>query len=189
MLVPLQEVRPENLRVDRRLVEYNIRGHEMIEKNVVNAEEGRDLLLCVRENLSYSEVIIEQQYCENLCIKVRCKNKNILIASIYRSPSSNMAENDKLLKVMEEISNKQFCYKIILGDFNLPNINWTNYTATAGINSVKYKFIATVRYCFLMQHMQEITRQRGEVRGSVLDLIFRSEEEIVEEIEVESPIG
>lgn len=140
-VIALQEVRPKNLRFDHILAEYNVRGYEIIEKNVLNAGEGRVLLVYVREDLSFREILTEHKYCENLCIKIKCKKKDIVIASVYRSPSSNMEDNVKLLKVMQEISLKQPCYKIILGDFNFPNINWTNYTTTAGMSSIEYKFI------------------------------------------------
>lgn len=82
------------------LVEYSIKGYEIIEKDV-NAEEGRGPLVYVREDLFFSEIDTE-----NLCIKVKCKAKDILTASIYRSPNSTMADNDRLLNVMKEISHK-----------------------------------------------------------------------------------
>ena len=46
-----------------------------------------------------------------------------------------------------------------------------------------------MRDCFLTQYVKEITRFRGETRGSSLDLIISNEEEIVSDIRVESPLG
>lgn len=188
-IIALQEVRPKNYRFERMLVEYSIDGYEMLEKNVINAGEGRGLLLYIRRNMSFIEINLKHQYCEYICLEVKGVNDTILIASVYRSPSSDVIENDKLLEVMQEFNNHQAKHKLFMGDFNLPNINWENCTTTAGSNSLEYKFIETTRDCFMIQHIKETTRHRGETRGSVIDLVFSSNEEIVNNIRVESPLG
>ncbi|KAG7153996.1 putative Endonuclease-reverse transcriptase-containing protein 11, partial [Homarus americanus] len=75
------------------------------------------------------------------------------------------------------------------GDFNLPQINWSNYTSVMGLNDVGTMFIEKVRDCFLTQHIEEITRIRGDSTGNTLDLLFSNEESIVGDIKLESPLG
>ncbi|KAG7161598.1 putative Endonuclease-reverse transcriptase-containing protein 12 [Homarus americanus] len=75
------------------------------------------------------------------------------------------------------------------GDFNLPQINWSNYTSVMGLNDVGTMFIEKVRDYFLTQHIEEITRIRGDSTGNTLDLLFSNEESIVEDIKLESPLG
>ncbi|KAG7165925.1 hypothetical protein Hamer_G011833 [Homarus americanus] len=50
-------------------------------------------------------------------------------------------------------------------------------------------FIEKVRDCFLTQHIEEITRIRGDSTGNTLDLLFSNEESIVGDIKLESPLG
>lgn len=188
-VIALQEVRPKNSRLERELAEYCLDGFELYEKNVAETDKGRGLLVYVRRELFVIEVEMSQQYCEYLCIEVKCKSGSVLIASIYRSPNTCGEGNDNLLKVMEEICNKDTKYKVLLGDYNMPMINWTNYTTPMGQGSLECRFIEKVRDCFLIQHITEITRYREGTQGSVLDLLFSSEEEIICDINVESPIG
>ncbi|XP_068213298.1 uncharacterized protein [Palaemon carinicauda] len=44
-IIALQEVKPKNTKFERLLAEYDIDGYEIIEKNVINAPEGRGLLI------------------------------------------------------------------------------------------------------------------------------------------------
>ena len=171
------------------MVEYKIEGYDIYDRNVIGTDVGRGLLLYVDKRLKANLIQMKQEYTENLCIEVRGTERAAIIASIYRSPNSSSTEDENLNKLIKEIDSKESYYKILVGDFNMPSINWERYTTTAGLNSTEFKFIETVRDCYLTQHVTEITRQRGEGRGNVLDLIFSNEEEIVEEVNVEAPLG
>ena len=41
---------------------------KLLKKKTTNAEEGRGLLIYIINNTSYSEIIMDQQYCEYLNI-------------------------------------------------------------------------------------------------------------------------
>lgn len=45
-----------------------------------------------------------------------------MLTYIYRSPNSDMHNNDNLIKLMQEMNDIDLKYTILLGDFNLPNI-------------------------------------------------------------------
>ncbi|KAG7178057.1 putative Endonuclease-reverse transcriptase-containing protein 8, partial [Homarus americanus] len=104
------------------------------------------------------------------------------------SPNSDESNNTNLLQLMQEVNDKNVLYKIIVGDFNLPQIYWSNYTSVMGLNDVGTMFIEKVRVCFLTQHIEEITRIRDST-GNTLDLLFSNEESIVGDIKLESPLG
>ncbi|KAG7170129.1 putative Endonuclease-reverse transcriptase-containing protein 9, partial [Homarus americanus] len=101
------------------------------------------------------------------------------------SPNSDESNHTNLLQIMQEVNDKNVLYKIIVGDFNLPQINWSNYTSVMGLNDVGTMFIEKIRGCFLTQHIEEITRIRGDSTG----LLFSNEESIVGDIKLESPLG
>ena len=89
---------------------------------------------------------------------------------------------------MQEISNSNFKYKLVLGDFNLPSIDWNNFTTVQGIHGFSVMFIEKIRDSFFTQHVKDTTRMRGHNRGNILDLLFSSDESIVEEIQLTSPL-
>ena len=97
--------------------------------------------------------------------------------NVYRSPNST-EENDKLL--MDKISQ---AYEIagdnrilILGDFNVPFINWEDKDLRRGARRVERDMLKVVNDCYLHQHVKEDTRF-SELQSSSLDLIFKREEE------------
>ena len=76
-------------------------------------------------------------------------------------------------------------YKLFLGDFNFPNINWNTWNTTG---STENKFIDTLRKIFLQQHVNTPTRARGSTTPHLLDLII-TDDSFVENIEYAAPLG
>lgn len=135
-------------------------------------------------------VELSTDYCEHSSVEVKSGNgESLIITSVYRSPSSNVDNNTRLLQLLQEISETNFTYKIVLGDFNLPLKNWEKYTTEEGQQGFSTMFIEKIRDCFFSQHIKEIIRQRGENRGSILDLLFSNDETIIDEINLCSPLG
>ena len=115
--------------------------------------------------------------------------KKILVGSIYRSTSST-ANNDKLLlEVMEKANEVAGDNRVlIMGDFNVPCIDWDKRDLTPGAKIIEAHMLKTVNDCFLYQHVRDATRLRND-QESTLDLIFTKEEEDVKNIEVMPAIG
>ena len=74
------------------------------------------------------------------------------------------------------------CYRhcILVGDFNHRTIDWDIAEAEARDQA----FLDTVQDCFLTQHVRQPTR--GD---NILDLIFSSEEKMVEEVRILPPLA
>jgi len=51
-------------------------------------------------------------------------NHSILLGNIYRSPSSTQDNDYELCKMFDFIQEKFTIPKLIVGDFNFPNISW-----------------------------------------------------------------
>ena len=123
------------------------------------------------------------------CWVTPTRGKKILVGCVYRSTSSLGVNNDKLnnlLKFACEIAGENRL--LILGDFNVPNIDWTNRILLPGARRLERDFFETITDNFLCQHVKEPTRFRGTEK-STLDLIFTKEEEDVKNVKVLSPIG
>ena len=112
-----------------------------------------------------------------------------LVGSIYRSTSSSPENYANLLKLIEK------AYEIVgenrlllLGDFNVPKIDWENHDLKQGARNIEINLLKTIDDCYLHQHVREITR-RNNNEASTLDLIFTGEEEDVKNISLLPPLG
>ena len=67
-------------------------------------------------------------------------NVTCLIGVVYRSPNSNEENNNKLLSLLEKVSSSSFTNLLIMGDFNLPLIDYSDMTVNASEESFSMKF-------------------------------------------------
>ena len=72
---------------------------------------------------------------------------------------------------------------ILFGDLNVPNIDWITCSTKSNEDSNDFKFIETVRDCFLYQHVINPTRGRGSDNPSV----FTSDEGLLENLNINPP--
>ena len=79
-----------------------------------------------------------------------------------------------------------------MGDMNFRGINWetiTNFEKNSLQKNENEIFIECIRDSFLFQHITEPTRHRGTDNPSTLDLILTNEENLISNINIESPLG
>ena len=147
----------------------------------------------------YVKQEIEQRVCRPLntpgfdnsawCWIVEKGGKKTLVGSVYRSPNSS-EENDNLLLdkllLANEIAGDNRV--LIMGDFNLPNIDWEDRDLRRGARKVEEQILEVINDCFLYQHVKEDTRFMNE-QSSSLDLIFTKEEGDVMNVVVEEPLN
>ena len=123
------------------------------------------------------------------CWIIEKGGKKTLVGSIYRSPNSTEENNklllDKILLANEIAGDNRV---LILGDFNLPNIDWEEKELRRGARRIEEQMLDVVNDCFLFQHVKEDTRFRN-IQASSLDLIFTKEERDVKNIVVDEPLG
>ena len=177
ILLALSETNPKSLRYERIMAEYNLDGYDLLPLNMGKEEPGRGMIMYIKTGLTYSPVNMKTNFCESLSVEIDInKSDKLLVTSIYRSPRFSKEECINLNNLFKEISERQCSHTLIMGDFNFPGINWTNWTTETGIGDSKYEFIETVRDCYFYQHIQEPTRGRGSNTPSCIDLIFSNEE-------------
>jgi endonuclease/exonuclease/phosphatase (EEP) superfamily protein YafD len=92
---------------------------------------------------------------------------------VYNPPDISKEDEQKLFSVLKQASTHR--HVILTGDFNHPSINWSTFEC----DNEGEDFLDCVNDCFWFQHVLEPTR--GE---NVLDLVFSSEEEMVQDVEV-----
>ena len=70
---------------------------------------------------------------------------------------------------------------VIMGDFNLPNIDWTRERPTPAPGNKLIQLLADNN---LTQHVHETTR-----KNNILDLVISAEEELIVNLKITDKIG
>ena len=111
----------------------------------------------------------------------------VSLGIFYRSPNSTSENNLQMLTCIKDFSDTTGSKMLILGDFNLPRIDWS--TLSAPVGSYEELFVEVIMENFLIQHVTEITRARNTGDGSMLDLVFSKDEEFINQIEFGPHLG
>ena len=106
------------------------------------------------------------------------------MGTIYRSPNSRPDNDNDLLTFINNFSSSVYDYKLLLGDFNCPNINWHSLSSSVAFDK---QFLDTLKN-FLSQLVRIPTRSRGMDTPHILDLVI-SNDNIIDNIECKSPMG
>ena len=121
------------------------------------------------------EVSTDFNQCASIRMKFRCEEVNLHI--VYRSPNSKKNNDDALCKWVKELSGTN----ILIGDFNLPDIDWQNGIA----GSRGREFLDTTMEGFYEQLVQFPTH----TSGNVLDLILCNREGMIDNVKAEGRVG
>ena len=116
----------------------------------------------------------------------------LLLTCIYRSPSRNsnecLAEMNHILS-LKKVSNINYDLRLIVGDFNMKEIDWETNTTNRNEEHISTKFLEVVSDTFLTQHVSKPTRYREQDTPSMIDLILTNEEGMIDSIEHNAPLG
>ena len=121
-------------------------------------------------------------------LDVRLKGGDVLILGVvYRSPSSLADNNQLMLELLKSTSDCKNSHILLMGDLNLPRIDWRTCSTTLSEESLEQRLLDATSY--LHQHVRKPTRARGTDKPSLLDLVFSNEPDMVPEIRYMSPLG
>ena len=191
-LIAINEVKYKNTK-DRKLkegeftIDMEIGNKYEVFSNNIEEDEGRGQIMYVDKMLKAEPITLTTKVTEILAIRItEGTNHAIIIALVYRSPSSSHRNNARVRKAIDELVEINSSELIIMGDFNYKEINWEQDTASG---EEQMMFVECIQQNFLTQHVKEITRFRGKDEPSRVDLIFSKEEESIDEISYQCPLG
>jgi len=115
--------------------EININGYRILTKNFM-LPKFRGIACYIRNHLNSTLIDLKTNFNEFLCVKINC----LFLLIIYRSPHSDLNNNQHLITLLEEFL-KFRGQKIILGDFNLPTIDWNQLHSRASDKSFENLFL------------------------------------------------
>ena len=127
---------------------------------------------------------------DNICEAVICNvvSTKTLVASIYRPPNAPIESFSNMLKFLQTYINKeteeQHMNILILGDFNLPCLRWTDETVPPQYQYLNIEsadiLMSFINTNFLSQYVDKPTRQQN-----ILDLVLSNQPNMIKHIEVE----
>ncbi|ESO11765.1 hypothetical protein HELRODRAFT_166802 [Helobdella robusta] len=184
-LIFLNEVNPKYYKIPPSLSEFQLNGYQVISKGFA-VKDSRGLLVYFCNDLPIAELILSSSFHEYICVQLSLKLIKLKVLSLYRSPGSSDLNNILLLQLLDEFL-KLPGFHLILGDFNLPDINWGFQGSTgppAGINNM---FLNFINDNFLKQHIDQPTRARGTRQPHILDLVI-TDVDIIKNISCLAPM-
>ena len=136
-------------------------GSIMYVKNTLNPIERKSSATCSREIVH---------------VDVNPKNAvHLKLVLIYRNTRITAADDDEFYTMLIEIFQSQHeC--VIMGDFNLPNIDWTLQRPTPAPGNKLMQLLADNN---LTQHVHKTTRQ-----NNIMDLVISTEEELIVNLKI-----
>ena len=144
---------------------------------------GGGVFIAYRDNMIVTEVKGVGNNCEFVMLKVQVwKSKPIYVGSFYRQPNRDPATLLSLHSDLEKVFGRGIPKLILAGDFNLPSINWQDYSINDNpqygrqVNETMLDFIDKF---YLEQHVLKPTRL-----DNILDLIFTTMPDSIHNIQI-----
>ncbi|KAF4531149.1 hypothetical protein B566_EDAN019185, partial [Ephemera danica] len=127
---------------------------------------------------------------ESLWCTIRPDRSSLcLLGIVYRAPNSSSHADEALLRILSTIGNSKFNSVLIMGDFNLPTLNFQSQELPHSLTSYATRFYqATVEHG-LTEHVLADTWWRSDSQSSRLDLIFTNESLMVANVQRNAPLG
>ena len=193
-IIGINEALPKNFNRHIYQEEFDLNNYEMVAHTNISANIGRGTILYIRKGVNYKQIDVRYngtEFVESVYVEISLtENDTLLCACMYRRGETDDRNNEILRNILKELSSKQYSHLLVMGDFNFKGINWEDMSCPdQELTSLNHQFIECIRDCFFFQHVTEPTRQRGTDNPSTLDLIFTNEENMIENLVYEAPLG
>ena len=130
--------------------EFNLKGYKMYRDD--RERKGGGAILYIKSEL-------DQRECKTLkslnyessawCWVIERGGKKTLVGSVYRSTSSSPENDNKLLQLIEKANEIVGDNRLLLlGDFNVPKINWEDKDLKQGARNIEINVLDTINDCF-----------------------------------------
>lgn len=124
---------------------------------------------------------------DSIWLNVKIGRTEFLIACIYRPPDSSIEKDAIMLNSLQNAA-EQNSNLLIFGDFNFPDINWTNPTI-GNSNNATTLFMDMYMNCNFTQLIESPTRYRKNDKPSLIDLILVTDPDMISFVQILPPIG
>ena len=126
------------------------------------SSRGGGVMLAVKDTIT-SKLIAKHNSLEAIIVSVLCNKKDITICLLYVPPDSNQSHHETLLEFMSTLS----CHDhlLILGDVNLPDVDWENYQGQTDFSS---------QFCdkIFELNLEQLVNKPTHINGNILDVVL-----------------
>ena len=135
-------------------------------------QRGGGVMICVKSDfISVRRRDLENETVEAVvCELSGINNSKLIIAAFYRPPNMDSDYLHDLVNVLHNIHQTGVNNIFILGDFNFPNVDCSNYSSSSNFDSI---FIESLFDCFWSQLIISPTRTANN-NSTILDLLITS---------------
>ncbi len=139
---------------------------------------GGGVCILIRNELKFANVEIDAKYAGIECVTVKLlfAGRTICLSCVYHPPNSNPLYSDLLFELLSNYCRNDDSV-IIVGDFNLPNIQWNEYTFPS---SSPYDTCQDFVFEF---DLHQIIR-KPTFGNNILDWLLCSDESVIDDLTV-----
>lgn len=165
-----------------------IPGYTIYRKDRPGKNTHGGVAMYVKDDLQGTPIVVTvldhlvQLEMEGMWLKIRIGEVSFIVASIYRPPhpatAASIPSDLVLFDVLRRTTQGNDAL-IILGDFNLPSLTWTDGLPSSGKGELEEDFEDALNDTNLTQLITEPTRFCAGDRPSLLDLFLTNEPDLV----------
>lgn len=165
--------------------QINLTNYQILRADRKNRSRGGTLLY-IHNDLPTTN---SKQFDDDVCQSIVCNidSINTIVASVYRPPNTPDDSFSKVINFLQSHINTQSENKhkniLVLGDFNLPHLTWSDISQTQNVSSNNSECTKTLTAFmdknFLSQYIENPTRQ-----NNILDLVLSNDVNLVKQVEV-----
>ena len=124
-IIAITEVLPKHHAVDISASQYAVDGYNMFCSDVT---QGRGCIIYVKSAIPASCVNIGVFFLESVWCRIDLAGSDkLLLGCVYRRPNSTIDNNQKLLNLFARVNEINLSHSLIMGDFNIKEIDWKKY--------------------------------------------------------------
>ena len=158
----------------------NIDGYNIFRNDFISARPKYGVCMYIKNSLKAIIVNDQPAYPNSLALFLPAYNLHVL--TVYRPPSYSQDDNNNLISYIRQFSvGKEL---IILGDFNLPSIQWNRPIADLNLTPTDTLFLDLFTTLGLHQHVMDPTFVSS---GNTLDLVLTSEHDRLLDLNIFPP--
>ena len=162
---------------------------------VSNNSAKRGICIYIHCSIKFSVVVVSLVDSVSECLLVDVKlpyhSTYMCIAAFYHSPTVNLlspVNNANILACISRLVGRSSKF-LILGDFNLPLIDWSAHSTSLSTSSYEQPFLDRLDDLYLYQHIDRPTQARNDAIPSILDLVITKSINDILSIDFRPPLG
>ncbi|GAB0186949.1 hypothetical protein GRJ2_001160200 [Grus japonensis] len=152
-----------------------------LQKRQAGQERWGGIVLYVTEGLDCTELSVGNDTVESLWVRIKGQaNKGDVVVEVYYRPhSQNDTTYELFFRELRDASRSTAL--VLMGDFNLPDVNWEHHTADT---SRSRSFLKHLDDNFLVQVLKEPMR-----KGALLDLLLMNRHGLMGDVAIGGHLG